>query len=310
MMFLGVHFLRPLWLLMLLFWFTLVFVMRRQRPKLQGWIDVCDPHLLAHLLQSKAQHKRKSAMYPLLASLLLMIISLSGPSWHKLPVPTYKQVQARVLLLDMSDNMMDTDLTPNRAARAKFKLHDLLARKEIGQFALIAYTAEPFVVSPLTDDGATISSLLEVLNHDLMPVSGQKLESALDEASRLIKEAGYQHAQILVLTADTPSGSAIDRAKQLADTGVYSSIMPIRADKDLNPLFARFAQAGQGQLLPYRSDSSDLDQWINAPSKRQFLQSNDDEIPLWRDEGGWFLIPALFFLLPLFQRGRVQRVAI
>lgn len=310
MMFSDFHFLRPLWLLMLLFWLVLVFVLRRQRPKLHGWMDVCDPHLLEHLLQSKAQHKRTTSMYPLLMSLLLMIVSLSGPSWHKLPVPTYKQVQARVLLLDMSDNMLNTDLTPNRAARAKFKLRDLFARKEIGQFALIAYTGEPFVVSPLTDDGATISSLLEVLNHDLMPVGGQKLESALDEASRLIKTAGYQQAQILVLTADTPSGSAIDRAKQLADSGIYSSIMPIRADKDLNPLFERFAQSGQGQLLPYRSDSSDLDQWINAQSKHQFLQSNDDEIPLWRDEGRWFLIPALFFLLPLFQRGRVQRMAI
>lgn len=86
--------------------------------------------------------------------------------------------------------------------------------------------------------------------------------------------------------------------------------MPIKADTNLNPLFQRFADAGDGQLLRYTSDASNLDQWIDASRQKQFALSKDDDIPLWRDEGRWFLIPALLLLLPVFQRGWLQRIVV
>ena len=306
----DVHFLRPWWLLMFIPMLILVMSLWRHTPKLQGWSEICDSHLLDHLLPDKGQKKQISSLLSLFLSLLLMIIALAGPAWHKLPVPTYQPVQPRVLLLDMSEHMMNPDLTPNRLSRAKFKLHDLLSRKGVGQFGLVVYTGEPFVVSPLTDDGQTISSLLTSLTPDVMPVGGQNLDSALQEASKLIKQAGYNEGQLLVLTSDAPSTAAIDIANNLAERGIVSSIMPLRADKDLNPLFQKFAQSGGGQLIPYRPDSSDLEQWLNTKVASSFKKNNQDEIPLWQDEGRWFLIPALFLFLPVFQRGWLQRMAL
>ncbi len=305
------HFLRPWWLLAIIPLIGFAVLSWRQIPQLHAWNEVCDSHLLAHLVQKKGQGKRMASMSFLFLSLFFMIFSLAGPAWYKLPVPTYKPIEPRVLVLDMSPNMMATDLTPNRLSRAKFKLHDLFMRNNEGQFGLIVYTGEPFVVSPLTDDGQTITSLLSTLTPDIMPVRGQKLESALAEASKLIQQAGYKQGQILVLTADSPSSSAIETAKTLAQSGFFSSIMPVKADKNLNPLFQQFANAGHGQLLVYSSDSTDLDQWLNTASKNADFALNDkDNIPLWRDEGRWFLIIALAFLLPVFRRGWLQRVAV
>ncbi|RUR18384.1 VWA domain-containing protein [Legionella sp. km535] len=304
------HFLRPWWLLLVIPLIGLAFVLWRQTPRLHAWGEVCDSHLLGHLIQSKRQGTRKFSVILLLLSVFFMIISIAGPSWVKLPVPTYRPIEPRVLVLDMSDNMMADDLTPNRLSRAKFKLHDVLTRKDVGQFGLIVFTGEPFVVSPLTDDGQTISSLLSSLTQDVMPVGGQNLVSALNEASQLISQAGYQHGQILVLTADTPSSDAINKAKKLAQSGIHSSILPVRADSKLNPLFQNFANAGNGQLLRYSSDSRDLDLWLNSTGNEEYALSKEDDIPLWRDEGRWFLIPALMFLLPVFRRGWLQRVAV
>ncbi|KTD00610.1 VWA domain-containing protein [Fluoribacter gormanii] len=304
------HFLRPWWLLMILPLMGLVLVLWRQKPKLHAWSEVCDPHLLNHLLQKKGQGQRMNSLLCLFLSILFMIFSIAGPVWYKLPVATYKPIQPRVLVLDMSDNMMANDLTPNRLSRAKFKLHDLFAHKDVGQFGLIVFTSEPFVVSPLTDDGHTISSLLSSLTPDIMPVTGQNLDSALNEARNLIKQAGYNQGQILVLTADTPSSASIALAKKLAESGIYSSIMPVKADKNLNPLFERFADAGNGQLVKYSSDSSDLEQWLKSSNNNEFALSENEDIPLWRDEGRWFLIPALLFLLPVFRRGWIQRVVV
>ena len=119
------HFLRPWWLLALIPFLGLIIVLWRQAPRLQGWSEICDSHLLAHLPHSEGTKKQVFSVLYLLVSFIFMIMAIAGPTWHKLPVPTYKPVQARVLILDMSEHMMDNDLTPNRLSRAKFKLHDL-----------------------------------------------------------------------------------------------------------------------------------------------------------------------------------------
>jgi Ca-activated chloride channel family protein len=302
------HFLRPWWLLMILPLLGLTFILWQQKPRLRAWTEVCDPHLLDHLIQKKGQVKRMHSMAYLLLSSLFMILSIAGPVWHKLPIPTYKPIQPRVLVLDMSDNMMANDLSPNRLTRAKFKLQDLFAHRDIGQFGLIAFTGEPFIVSPLTEDGQTISALLSSLTPDIMPLNGQNLESALDEANQLIKQAGYTQGHILVLTADSPSSQAISLAKKLAASGLFSSIMPIKADKNFNPLYQQFAHAGHGELVPYKADSSDLNQWIKASSNKEFAQTQDEDIPIWRDEGRWLLIPSLLLFSPVFRRGWLQRM--
>ena len=304
------HFLRPLWLIAIVPLLGLGILLWRQKPKLQAWDAICDPHLLAHLMQKSGQNKRMGALSCVLLSLLCLILSIAGPAWLKLPVATYKPIQPRVLVLDMSEQMLVDDLSPNRLARAKFKLHDLFSRKGVGQFGLVVFTGEPFVVSPLTDDAHTISSLLSALTPDVLPVKGQNLDTALQEANQLIKNAGFTQGQILVLTADTPSLESILLVKSLANQGVSTSIMPMTANPNLNPLFARFADSGDGQLLTYSSDANNLESWLAHNNKQRLALNQQDEIPLWRDEGRWLLIPALFLLLPIFQRGWLYKVAL
>jgi Ca-activated chloride channel homolog len=310
-MIMDFHFLRPWWLLLCFPLAGLAVILWHQRPKLHAWADVCDPQLLDYLIDHSGQAKRINSILLILFSALFMIISLAGPTWHKLPIPTYKPIMPRVLVLDMSEHMLDTDLSPDRLSRAKFKLRDLFSHKDVGQFGLVVYTGEPFVVSPLTDDGQTISSLLSTLTPDIMPVTGQNLDTALNEAAQLIKQAGFSQGDILVLTADTPSSEAVSKARKLAKQGIRSSILPVRANKDLNPLYQRFATEGGGELIPYSPDTDDLEHWMAASSKEERLALSDaDDVPLWRDEGRWFLIPSLLLLIPVFRRGWIQRVAL
>jgi len=304
------HFLRPWWLLIIvplviLFWF-----LWRQNSRLEAWAAICDKQLLAHLVQTKGQGRQRGALSFLFISALSMVISLAGPTWSRLPMPSYQQVQPRVLILDMSDAMLAKDLPPDRLTRAKFKLHDLFKRRDVGQFALVVYSGEPFVVSPLTDDGKTIDALLSALNPEIMPVEGQRLDTALEEAAQLINHAGFKQGQLLILTGESPSRAAIAVAKKLAARQIYTSIMPMLANNSLNPLFKDLASAGQGQLVPFADTSMDLEHWLKATTQSaQYNLSKENDIPLWRDEGRWFLLPALIFLMPVFRRGWLQRIS-
>ena len=303
------HFLRPWCLLFLLPLVALLWSLWKKNPRLQSWNAVCDAHLLKHLTQSTGGSKRHGALLLLFVSGLLMCIGLAGPTWVRLPVPSYRVIQPRVLVLDMSDNMLERDVSPDRLTRAKFKLHDLFSRRDGGQFGLVVFTGEPFVVSPLTEDGNTIDSLLETLTPDIMPVGGQQLDKALKEAGSLISQAGFSTGQILVLTASPPDSAAIDMAAKLHSNGIDTSIMPIIADKTMSSVFKPLATAGHGMLLPFADTSNDLEQWLTATNDtRQLTRSELNDIPSWRDEGRWFILPALICLLPVFRRGWLQRI--
>lgn len=299
------HFLRPWWLLLLMVLSILMVLLIKKTPSSTAWSNVCDEHLLPYLIQTKTYGRRSFSFILLFMSGLFIIISLAGPTWSRYPVPTYKQIQPRVVILDMSDAMQTSDLRPDRLSRAKFKLHDLFEHPDIGQVGMVVYTEEPFVVSPLTDDGRTIDALLSSLTPDVMPVQGQELSSALEQAAQLIKQAGFSHGQLLVLSASTPSTKAIGMANRLASDGIYTSMIPVMAPGlPLNPAFKQLTRAGKGVLIPFNDTSKDITQWLNAtPASQPYTESAQDEVPIWRDEGRWFLIPALFCLLPAFRRG-------
>jgi len=302
------HFIRPLWLLTLPLLFALLGCFLRQTPSMTAWSKVCDVHLLPHLIQTKGYRRRLFSWLLLSASAVLMIMALAGPTWSRLPVPTYHQIKPRVVVLDMSQAMSVTDLSPDRLSRAKFKLHDLFQRQGLGQLGLVVYTGEPFVVSPLTDDGQTIDALLSSLTPDIMPVGGQQLGSALEQAGQLIVQAGFKQGQILVFTASPPSSTAIATAKALSSQGIHTSVIPVLShEMERDPWFQKLATAGQGELIPFSDTSTDLEQWLVATrGNEQYTANDQQDIPEWRDQGRWFLIPALFLMLPAFRRGWVQ----
>ena len=313
------HFLRPWSFLLLIPMGIVVWQLRQMHHQLQSWSAVCDEHLLAQLVRHSGKSKRHYALGVVLISIFWVIFSLAGPSWSKYPVPSYTPIMPRVVVLDMSDAMLVRDLPPDRLTRAKFKLHDLFGGagvKQIslganaGQFGLVIFTSEPFVVSPLTDDAKTIDSLLENVSPGIMPVNGYRLDLALKDAANLIKQSGFTQGQLLVLTAATPNQAAINVAANLANLGITTSVMPIRSNENLNnALFERLATAGDGELLAFSDNSANLAAWLKQGKISQYLKfSQRDDIPVWRDEGRWFLIPTLLFMLPVFRRGWLQRV--
>ena len=313
------HFLRPWSFLLLIPMGVIFWQIRQMNQQLQSWSWICDNHLLSQLVHYSGKTKQHHALAVMLMSLFWVIVSLAGPSWSKYPVPSYTPILPRVVVLDMSDAMLVRDLSPDRLTRAKFKLHDLFSGAElkkhslaanIGQFGFVVFTSEPFVVSPLTDDAKTIDSLLESVSPGIMPVNGYRLDLALNEAAKLIQQSGFKQGQLLVLTAMMPNQSAINTAAKLAQEGMTTSVMPIRSNENLNlELFDSLASAGKGTVLAFSDDSKNLAAWLKQGKMSQYFEFKArDDIPVWRDEGRWFLIPALIFMLPVFRRGWLQRV--
>ncbi len=302
------HLIRPSWLVAIIPFVWLMVMLMTNSTARSAWKKACDAHLLTYLSHSEPTQSLNTTALIVGALLLCLILSLSGPSLYQQMVPVYHNQQAQIVLLDLSTDMLATDLSPNRLARAKFKLGDLFSSKKNGQFALIAYTSEAFVVSPLTDDAQTILALLPELLPQMMPVNGNQLESALAEAHRLMRQTNFSSADILVMTGKPPSLSAIQFAAALAKQGSDVSILPTLAGEP-DDEFKQFAAAGHGTMIPFSHTQTDLNDWLIFTKKhQQVMRDSQQKAAVRRDDGRWLLLPAIGLFLLLFQRHRLENL--
>ena len=306
----DLHCLRPLWLWAFGPLLGLMIGLLWLRSAVTVWSKICDAHLLQALLIYHGRWQRLVTVGALLGSLSCLILALAGPTWSKIAVPTYQHLNPHMILLDLSSNMLQQDISPDRLTRAKFKIHDLLKMPNAGQFGLMVYSSEPFLVSPLTDDAQTIDILLTSLSPEILPVDGNHLERALTEAKSMFKNMGFRSGDILVLSGQIPSAIAVDTAQKLAEEGYSLSVIPITGDKSAAKLFDPLATAGHGERLVFSDTNADIQQWLssNRQALHRYQLNQQDDVPIWRDQGRWFLALGLLFFLPLFRRGWFERI--
>ncbi len=325
----SLHLLRPWWLLALLPAVWLTWRSWRIQNSQSDWSNVVDAALLPHLLDNDQSPRRRYWPLLLLTAWIIATLAISGPAWKKQPQPLYMQASALVILLDLSRSMDANDITPSRLTHARHKILDILAQRKEGQTGLVVYTDHAYVVSPLTDDNRTIANLVPALSSDIMPSQGSRLSVAIQRANKLLDDAGFQAAQLLVISDGVSDEHAYTLAQQLAEKSRTLSVLavgnrqgsPIPLEsggflkdnhgaivisKADHPSLQRLAAAGAGRYAPLRYDESDLEilfpttqQPLNAGRESEQQQSQQQ----WRDEGVWLLFPLLIIGAFSFRRG-------
>ena len=320
------HFLRPLWLLAVPLVWWMVFLLRKKWWQKGDWDGEVEPHLLEFLATSHSQHKRKLLPWVMCLAVTLLLLSLAGPAWQKKPQPLIKKSQARVLVLDLSFSMLATDVKPTRIDRVRFKLEDLLNNFSEGETALVGYAGEAFVISPLTHDANTISSLLPGLHPNIMPVPGSRADLGVELASDLLSRSIGSQGHIILVT-DGIEESEISAIKNASGTNEFSilavgteagSPIALKAGgflKDRNgaivipklnlkPL-SKLANQVNGELTLLSPDDRDVNQIIAAETSEVSYTEDEQKrtSDKWNEEGPWLLLIVLPLTAMLFRRG-------
>jgi Ca-activated chloride channel family protein len=227
------HFSHPLWLwagiAIPLVWIVFFLFYRAQQPlhQLERFID---KHLLPYLLVNSS-NKESSLWKTLLlwsAVWSCLTLALAGPRWSFREMETFSRDQSLVILLDLSESMNAKDIKPSRLVRAKQKMEDLLNLSKGVKIGLIAFAADPHIITPVTEDKETIRHLLPSLETDLAFVQGSRLSSALDMAATLLEaEPGNNKAVLVISDGGFEDSSAIITAKKLAEKGLVIHAMGI-----------------------------------------------------------------------------------
>ena len=320
------HFLRPLWLLAIPLVWWMVFLLRKKWWQKGNWDREVEPHLLEFLATSHSQHKRKLLPWVMSLAGTLLLLSLAGPVWLKKPQPLIKKSHARVLVLDLSFSMLAADVKPTRIDRVRFKLEDLLNNFSEGETALVGYAGEAFVISPLTHDANTISSLLPGLHPNIMPVPGSRADLGVELASDLLSRSIGSQGHIILVT-DGIEESEITAVKNASGANEFSILAvgteagsPIALAaggflKDRNGAIVipklnlkplrKLANQVNGELTVLSPDDRDVNQIIAAETSEGIYTEDEKQrtTDKWNEEGPWLLLIVLPLTALLFRRG-------
>ncbi len=154
-------------------------------------------------------------------ALALTLLALSRPQWGE-AVETVKKVGISVVItVDTSRSMLVEDMVPNRLERSRLEIRSLLEADQNDRFALVAFAGVPVTLSPMTEDGAAVSMLLDIADAELVPLLGTDLAKALDEALSLLPTGG-EHDKVILLLSDGEDqvGNAVVAAREAQRLGV------------------------------------------------------------------------------------------
>ncbi len=318
----GLHVLRPLWLLGLLALPLIALAWRARARRRSAWRASVDAHLLPHLLE-RGVSTRGQWPWLALAALALACIALAGPSWRRAEQPLWQARAPLVIALDLSAQALAADLPPSRLLQARAKIDALLKARRGGQVALVTYADDAYTVSPLTDDVANIALFLDALHPDIMPSDSQPDDAerharAIERATRLLRQAGFDRGDILLLTggagaeADAAASRAaadgyrvsalgLGTAKGAAYRRIDGSIGQARLDASSLRALARAGEGDYAALQPGLSDLEGLG--VLDPQRAGARAARGQKSTLWLDQGYWLLPPLLLLGALAFRRG-------
>ena len=327
------HFIRPLWLLGIIPAVLCLLMINKLAHQAGNWSKVISAELLPFLMQSDAQDDNRltrSFMVGTAGCWLLFCLALAGPSWNQLPQPVHKEDAALVLMLDLSPSMLAEDETPSRLIKARYKMIDFLKARQQGFTGLVVYGGEAFTVSPLTEDSNTIISLVPTLHPALLPVYGSNTEDGIDSAIDLIKNAGYQQADILLITDGVSKAAFRDISSQLKSRNIRLHILGIGTSegapipmgnggfvKDKNgsillpkldrSALQQLADLGGGKFVSMTTDDSDINHLLQAIASdfTDTKEVSDQTFDIWEDYGYWLILLLLPLMLASFRKGVV-----
>jgi Ca-activated chloride channel family protein len=326
------HFIRPLWLLGLLPALLCFAIVAKRNQHSGNWEKVINPALLPYLMQngSKTNHYAKYFQRCLALCWLLFCLGLAGPSWNQLPQPVHKEDSALVVVFDLSPSMLAEDIAPSRLVRARYKMIDILKARKQGHSALVVYGGEAFAVAPLTEDSNTIVSLVPTLNPTLLPSYGSNIEDAIATALELVTNAGYQQADLLLVTDGVDRSAFGDISAQLSKENIRLHILGVGTSqgapipmgnggfvKDQNDSIIlprlnaasleQLANRGNGRYFSITRDDSDIVA-ITKAMAQDFPNTNeiiDRSFDIWEDRGFWVVFLLLPLLVASFRKGAV-----
>lgn len=326
---------RLYWLLAAPIVLLLLWALQRTQHRQGDWSALL-PQAFHAILLDKGVEQRHKRRYLLLGfAWLCAFIALLGPSWESTPTAANQAQHAAplVIVIQLTPDMLANDLAPSRLHHVREKVLHLLHKRQPAFSALVVYAGSAHTLVPLSNDLLTSRNLLQALEPDLMPVSGQRTDLGIRRAIRLLEQGAQGTGQILLISTGVSISEQKNIRQALQGTAIQLKVMGVgttagapiapaaqqhfltdasgaivisRLNQTSLQLLAKHTQSPYSQISSDDSDllSLDLLSLSNSSATLALAQAPVQQ----RDQGYWFILPTLILAAFFARRGSLLLV--
>jgi len=318
---------RPWWLLLLPLLGWLLWQLWHRQKRAGRWQMILPPAFHGVLLSGGSGRGSKLPWVALGVAWLLTVLALLGPSWERVEQQSQKPADPLVAIVELTPEMLATDVQPNRLEQARRKLLDLLQVRSDAQTAIVVYAGSAHTLVPLSDDLSTSRNLLDALKPSLMPQAGHRADLAVIKALNLLEQAALGDGRILLIGS---SLSELERQgiRQALNGKSTQFLMIGIGTAEGTPITQEdgsFLKDEQGAILVPHLDEPGLKAFVNDLDGRyrharlsdadlrglglldgpRNLRNDGQTLRLdaWADQGYWLLLPLLLLAACAGRRG-------
>ncbi|MCL9776228.1 VWA domain-containing protein [Vibrio methylphosphonaticus] len=298
------HFIRPLWLLALIP-MAVVFYVRWKQDANSEDSRFLPSHLRQALtIESQGWNNQLPLKMLVLGSSLLIIVA-SGPTWQRQASPFGEDKASLMIVLDVSESMLQTDVAPNRLERAKHKIHDLLETRQGGRTGLVVYSGSAHLAMPTTQDNRVFAPFLAAIDPQIMPVAGKAAENSLPIVKQQLD--GQPGSTVLLIT-DGATPATVDAFKSEFGSSSTQLLVLAMGNRDIvtnSPLdlvsLKQLVDAANGRLVETSIDTRDIQALTRDIDTH--MEINGESAMPWKDMGYGLLVPIALLMLLWFRKG-------
>jgi Ca-activated chloride channel family protein len=309
------HFLRPVWLFLLIPAGFLMWSVYQRSDSLRAWKKVISAQMLEHLLIKEAgEDSRWRPVYLLGFAWLAGILALAGPSWQMQASPFSEDKAAMFIVVKVTPDMLAQDIQPSRLQRSAIKIQDLLALKKDVRTGLIAYAGSAHLVMPLTSDAGVINNFATALEPGIMPMKGDEPAEAIALAGQRLKNAAVPGS--IVLITDAIDASQLSALKSTyRQNAIEVHILAMAAGPEVIPPAGSYpapaldldslrdaASVMGGSVTVVTADKGDIED-LSSKIERSINNAPAQEGQQWKDAGYYLLILLALLMLSFFRKG-------
>ncbi|MEA2029837.1 MAG: VWA domain-containing protein [Campylobacterota bacterium] len=205
--------------------------------------------------------------------LLLLLIALARPTLSYKPTQEAQALSSVVMAMDISYSMRANDIAPNRFEATKQSIKAFLSINEHDRIALIGFTTNALMLSPLTQDHKLITIAMDSLNPKHIITKGTNLKKLIQKVAKFPKEvkvvvifsdggdepldsqtitlAQEHNIKVIAVAMATAKGSSIK-----VEDGLLKDNQGNIVISRLNPSFKTLAVATGGEFIPFSNPAS------------------------------------------------------
>jgi len=270
-----------------------------------------------------------------LGAMLLGVVALMRPQarGEREAVTSSRAAADVMFVLDTSRSMLAEDTSPNRLARAKAEISELVDRLEGHRVGMIAFAGRAAPVCPLTPDHSFFRTVLSTVDTRSAGRGGTRIGEAIKAALRAFPAGPGAKLIVLITDGDDQDPYSEEAAKAARDAGVKIVAVGLGSEQGSQititkpetgaketlmhegaPVISKLngeqlrkiALVTEGVYIPAGTSAIDLDSIMEShvrPIVREAAEGATRFIPAERFQ--WFVLGALVLLLAALWVGRL-----